>query len=190
MRRWLLAAAVALGACLALTWGGVLLPRGWFYKDRRPTTLGRMVNDVTAWLYGMLPLPGMVTLETRGRRSGRAYTIPVVIADYNGGRYLVSMLGERSGWVPNVRAADGRAVIKHGGRREVRLVEVPVNERAPIIKAYVKRAPGGRPHIKASPDDSIEEFERIADEHPVFRITPFVGGVAVPPAAPAEASLH
>ena len=115
-------------------------------------SFGRMVNDATAWLYATLPLPrSWSRLRREAAAPGAAYTIPVVIADYNGGRYLVSMLGERSGWVPNIRAAGGRAVIKHGGRREVQLVEVPVSERAPIIQAYVKRAPGGRPHIKASP---------------------------------------
>ncbi len=190
VRRWLLVAAVALGAFLALAWGGVLLPRRWFYKDRRPTKLGRLVNDATARLYGTLPLPGMASLETVGRRSGRVHAVPVAIGDYKGEHYLVSMLGERSAWVPNVRAAGGRAVIRHGGRREVQLVEVPVEERATIIKAYLKRAPGARPHIKLSPGDPLEQFERIADQYPVFRILPAGQGVAVPHAAPAEASLH
>ena len=55
------------------------------------------------------------------------------------------MLGERSPWVHNVRAAGGRAVIRHGRRHEVRLIEVPPDERAPVIKAYLERAVGARP---------------------------------------------
>ena len=150
---------------------GLLLPVQMFYHDRRPTRFGRAVNGVSGWLYRIPFLPGfLASLETVGRRSGRPYTIPIVIADYDGEQYLVSMLGERSGWVPNIRAAGGKAVLKHGRRRDVMLEEVPVAERAPIIKAYVGRAIGGRPHIAAAPDDPIERFEAVAADHPVFRI--------------------
>lgn len=169
MKRWFV---VVLVAFVVLLWQGERLPRSWFYRQRRPTRLGRLVNSATAWLFGSVPTPFMVSLETCGRRTGRVHAIPVVIGEFEGERYLVSMLGERSGWVPNIRAAGGRAVIKHGGRREVQLVEVPVDERAPIIRAYLRRAPGARPHIKLSPDDPIEAFERVAGEYPVFRIAP------------------
>ena len=50
------------------------------------------------------------------------------------------------------------------------LVEVPVSERAPIIKAYLRRAPGARLHITVPLDAPLEAFEAIAPEHPVFRI--------------------
>lgn len=177
VKRVLLVAGMApLALFVGLFLCGVLLPNRTFYHDRRPTRFGRVVNGVSAWLYRLPFLPGfLVSLETRGRRTGRAYTIPVVVADYAGERYLVSMLGERSGWVPNIRAARGRAVIKHGRRRDVILEDVPVDQRAPIIKAYVRRARGGRPHIPVSPDDPVEAFERIAGEYPVFRITPVSG---------------
>jgi hypothetical protein len=41
--------------------------------------------------------------------------------------YLVSMLGERCDWVQNVRAADGRATLRHGRAVACRLAEVPVS---------------------------------------------------------------
>ncbi len=111
-----------------------------------------------------------MTLEVRGRSSGRVYPTTLVRADHDGERYLVSMLGEDVAWVRNVRAAGGEATIRHGRRRNVRLEEVPVGLRAPILKAYLKRAYGGRPHFNVSKDDPIEGFERIAPEYPVFRI--------------------
>jgi deazaflavin-dependent oxidoreductase (nitroreductase family) len=114
----------------------------------------------------------MVRLETTGRKSGKSYSLPVVIAVVDGERYLVSMLGENVNWVRNVRVADGRATLQWGRREEVRLVEVPVAERAPVIRAYVKRAPGGRPHIPVHTDAPLAEFEAIAADFPVFRITP------------------
>lgn len=167
--------AIMLGAPLAAFAGlfvlGLVLPNSAFYAGRRPTRLGRLVNGVSAVLYNLPFLPHfLVSLETTGRRTGRPHTIPVVIADYAGGQYLVSMLGERSGWVPNIRAAGGRATLKHGRRREVDLVEVPVDERAPILKAYIARAPGARPHFAQSPADPVEAFEAVAGEYPVFRI--------------------
>jgi hypothetical protein len=143
-----------------------------FYRHDRPTRLGRLLNSGWSRAYGTGVLPDYwVSLETRGRKTGRVHAIPVVIGEYEGGRYLVSMLGERSGWVPNIRAAGGRAVIKHGRRQEVLLVEVPVDQRAPIIKAYLRRANGARPHIRVAHNAPIAEFEKVAADHPVFRIT-------------------
>lgn len=150
---------------------GLLLPNTAFYAGRRPTRLGRAVNWVSGVLYQIPFLPGfLASLETVGRKSGRPYTVPIVVADYGGEQFLVSMLGEKSGWVPNIRAAGGKAVLKHGRRREVSLVEIPVAQRAPILKAYIQRAIGARPHFAESPDDPIEAFEAVAANYPVFRI--------------------
>ncbi len=66
--------------------------------------------------------------------------------------YLISMLGNEAQWVCNVRAAHGKAFIRSGKRREVLLEEVPVEQRAPVLKAYLKRAPGARPHIPVAAD--------------------------------------
>jgi hypothetical protein len=44
------------------------------------------------------------------------------------------MLGEGVIWVAIVRAADGRAVLRHGRREAVRLEEVDPGARAPILR--------------------------------------------------------
>ena len=111
-------------------------------------------------------------LEVAGRSSGRLLSSPVVIADWNGERYLVSMLGERANWVRNVRAADGRAVLLRGRREAVLLEDVPVERRAPILRRYLALAPGARPHIRVDLHAPLEEYEGIASQIPVFRITP------------------
>jgi hypothetical protein len=80
------------------------------------------------------------------------------------------MLGERSDWVRNVRASQGAATIRSGGREPVVLEEVPVDERAPVLKAYVKRAFGARPHFVPGPNSPLAEFEAVAAEYPVFRV--------------------
>ena len=120
----------------------------------------------------------MVTLEVTGRKSGRTISLPVVLALVDGRRYLVSMLGENVNWVQNVGAAGGRAVLQSGGREEVQLEEVPADQRAPILRAYLKRAPGARPHMPVNKDAPIEEFQKVALAFPVFRLAPDRKGIS------------
>lgn len=112
----------------------------------------------------------VVTLETVGDRSGRTFSIPVVLAGFGGQRYVVSMLGERTPWVRNVRAAEGRAVIRREAARDVVLVEIPSDERAPILREYLRREAGARPHFPVEPDAPLEAFASIAADYPVFRV--------------------
>jgi hypothetical protein len=56
-------------------------------------------------------------------KSGRTISFPVVVADYEGERYLVAMLGQQTNGVRNLRAGDGRAVLQHGQREDVSLVD-------------------------------------------------------------------
>jgi len=114
----------------------------------------------------------LVTLEVPGRRSGRTVSLPIVVADVRGERYLVSMLGEGVNWVRNVRAAGGDATLRHGRREEVRLEEVAPERRAPVLKAYLGRAPNVRVHIPVDKDAPLTDFERVAGRFPVFRIAP------------------
>lgn len=144
-----------------------------FYRGQRPNRIGRIINGLFAMLHSAGILPDyMVTLEVTGRKSGRLIALPVAIALVNGQRYLVSMLGNEAQWVQNVRAAHGRAFIRRGGRTAVQLEEVPVDQRAPILKAYLQRAPGARPHIPVDKDAPVAAFEAVAASFPVFRIVP------------------
>lgn len=123
-----------------------------------------------AFRLGLLPRR-WVTLEVRGRRSGRTTRFPLGMADVDGRWYLVSMLGECH-WVRNVRAAGGAAHIRRRRSRPVLLVEVPTDERAPILKRYVEKVPGGRPHVSVDRHAPVEAFDAIAARHPVFRVDP------------------
>lgn len=173
-RRRLLGLVVA-SALLAVAWRS--LP-SLSYGPAGPTRVGRFF--VWLWArYSMLGLPPswQVALEVRGRRTGEARVLPVVVASVEGKDYLVSMLGERAAWVKNARAAGGEAIIIHGARRAVRLAEVAPAERPRIIKAYLARAIGGRPHIPVPHDAPVEDFQSIAQDFPVFRIDPREGVV-------------
>jgi deazaflavin-dependent oxidoreductase (nitroreductase family) len=143
----------------------------WLYRGQRPNWLARMVNRATAAVFSRgIAVNYLATLEVTGRKSGRTFSLPVVIAVVEGQRYLVSMLGENVSWVQNVRAADGKAVLRSGSREAVQLEEVLAGQRAPILKAYLQRAPGARPHVPVSKDAPLAEFEKIAPAFPVFRV--------------------
>ena len=142
-----------------------------FYKDWRPTRLGRIANRMTGWWASKgLPPRFQQTLEVRGRKSGQIRSTPVVVTTVGGERYLVAMLGSDTEWVKNVEAADGEATLRHGTRVPIRLVEVPPEERAPVLAAYVRIATSGRRHIPVAPGASLSEFATVAHLYPVFRI--------------------
>ena len=145
----------------------------WMYRGRRPNRVARLLNGIsTRTAAAGLPPHRMQAVEVCGRRSGRLRSFPVVVADYEGERYLVAMLGEGVNWVSNVRAAGGHVVLRHGRREAVRLEEVEPGGRAPILKRYLELAPGARAHIPVDPGASMAAFERIAPRYPVFRVSP------------------
>jgi hypothetical protein len=144
----------------------------WLYRRGRPGRFARFQNRASAIAFAAGIWPKRVAaLDVRGRRSGRVISFPVVIADHEGERYLVAMLGERSNWPRNARAAGGQAVLRHGRREIVHLEEVPARDRPAILRRYLELAPGARPHIPVDRHAPLEEFARIAPGIPVFRIT-------------------
>jgi hypothetical protein len=129
------------------------------------------MNRVSVVVHALGIAPNyLVTLEVVGRRSGRAISFPLVMAVVDGKRFLVSMLGSDVAWVRNLRAANGHALLHHGRTERVRLEELPVEERGPVLKAYLQRAPGARPHIPVDKNAPLEEFEAIAAQIQVFRV--------------------
>ena len=143
---------------------------------RRPMKLTQIMNRFVSWLASLGLMPSdTVTLEVKGRRSGSVRSNVVTWVEQEGSRYLVSPRGE-SEWVRNLRAAGGDAVLRHRGRRPVRLEELPAEERAPIIQAYLRKtARATRQHFGVDPKAGLEEFEAIAARHPVFRIATVEG---------------
>ncbi len=152
--------------------------REWLYRVRRslyrggrPNWMASVANRGSAFVHALGIAPDyLVTLEVRGRRTGRTLRLPVVMAIVEGERFLVSMLGPDANWVRNAKAAGGYVTLRHGRREEVRLEEVPTDRRVPILKAYLRRAPGARAHVAVDKDAPLSEFERVAARYPVFRV--------------------
>ncbi|MGN6033249.1 MAG: nitroreductase/quinone reductase family protein [Thermomicrobiales bacterium] len=148
----------------------------WFYAGGRPNAVARALNRLTNRMVraGIAP-SSLVTLEVIGRASGKPIRFPLVVVSLDGERFLVSMLGPDVNWVRNIQASGGKAVLHQDRDEEVILVEVPVDERAPVLRAYTVVATTGRSHLPVAPDAPIAEFARIAPDFPVFRIVPGSG---------------
>jgi hypothetical protein len=127
----------------------------------KPPWMQRNVGNRLAPLFR----PSLVwKLSVPGRRSGRWHTLPIVVLDHNGERYLVSYRGE-SDWALDLRASHTGRLIKRGHVEEISVTEVPVPERAPLIEAYVAwfgKMPTVAATLRALPDPA---------DHPTFRIT-------------------
>jgi hypothetical protein len=152
----------------------------WLYRNGRPNRFARLRDRASVELLksGISPQRTAV-LSAQGRRTGLIVSLPVIVTAYQGDRYLVSMLGE-SNWVRNVRAANGRAVLRRARSEAVRLIEVPVRDRAPVLRRYVAVSPGARAHIPVSRRAPVAEFEALAADLPVFRVTAAVSAVEQP----------
>jgi len=172
--RWLVVAFAVLVALLTMA---LWMPKRWYrallYPGGRPTRFTTRLNSFSSWLGSLGVAPSfLVSLETRGRRSGQVRRVPLVMVQMGGERFLVSILGDKADWLLNAEANGGEAVLRHGVVEEVRLEPVPVEDRTPILKAYVKRAPGGRPHFDIGPDAPLQEFAQVAEHYPVVRVLP------------------
>jgi hypothetical protein len=113
----------------------------------------------------------MHVLAVPGRRSGVFRSTPVSLLTVDGHRYIVAGLDDAD-WVLNARVA-GRGMLRRGRTEEhVSLVELPVEDRAAILREFPRLIPQGVPFftrlygVTADP----EQFAELAETCPVFRI--------------------
>ncbi len=109
-------------------------------------------------------------LTVSGRKSGQPHTVPVILVEQAGQRWLVAPYGVMQ-WVRNLRAA-GTATLTRGRRSEaISVTELPAQEAAPVLKRYLSKVVTARSYFDATLDSPLEAFEREALRHPVFQIT-------------------
>lgn len=117
-----------------------------------------------------LSLRGSRVLAVRGRKSGEWRTTPVNPLAFEGERYLVAPRGDTH-WARNIRVS-GEGKLRVGRKEEtIRVEELPDDAKPPILREYLRnwRSESGK-FFGVSANPSNEELQRIAPDHPVFRI--------------------
>jgi hypothetical protein len=147
-------------------------------QKRLPAWL-QPVNGLIKFLQRMGIVVGtMRVLSVPGRKSGKLRSTPVSPLEVEGVHYIVGGLS-KADWVQNARAA-GWGVLAHGRRRErVRLVELPVEARGPILSEFPRKVPHGVGFFRQLydlPGDAAAlpaAFGALAARCTVFRVEPW-----------------
>ena len=125
-----------------------------------------MVRLNVAMLRRGLKIGSQSLLSVRGRRSGELRRTPVSIATLDGTRYIVAAFSDAA-WVKNVRAAGSGTLGRGRSIEEVRLIELPVGERGPVLRAFLQQVRGGVRFFGSADPDALVAA---ADRYPVFRV--------------------
>jgi deazaflavin-dependent oxidoreductase (nitroreductase family) len=136
----------------------------WFTRNIFNPSV-QMLTELGVSIYGSR------VLAVRGRKSGQWRTTAVNLLEFNGQRYLVAPRGVTD-WVRNIRAS-GRGELRVGNRHEaIKVVELSDAEKPPVLRHYLKRWKWevGQFFEGVGPDASEADIQRIAPNHPVFRI--------------------
>jgi hypothetical protein len=123
-------------------------------------------------------------LSVPGRKTGKLRSTPVSLLTVDGRRYIVT--GFETNWVKNARAV-GWGFLTRGGKKErIALVELPVEERPPILREFPRQVPHGVQFFErllGLPNDP-EAFAEAAPRCPVFSVN------SVSEARPLHHPLH
>jgi deazaflavin-dependent oxidoreductase (nitroreductase family) len=136
----------------------------WFTRN----VFNRLVAALTR---AGLSFWGSRILEVRGRKTGSPRRTPVNLLTLDGARYLVAPRGHTQ-WVRNLRAA-GEGELLLGRRREhFRATEIADEDKPDILRSYLRRWKWevGQFFGGVGPDSPAIELERIAPDHPIFRL--------------------
>lgn len=140
---------------------------------RPPSSVERIFNRVFGVLVGLgLGFSHNYLLQVRGRKTGKVYSNPIDLLEFQGKRFLVAPRG-RTQWVRNAEAA-GEVTLKRGSiRQNFRLRPVAESERPQILKAYLDRFRREVQRYFPVPAESpAEAFLPIVGNYPVFELVP------------------
>jgi deazaflavin-dependent oxidoreductase (nitroreductase family) len=112
----------------------------------------------------------MRLLSVPGRKSGKLRTTPVSPLTVEGERYIIAGL-EEADWVKNLRSAGWGILARGRDQERVSLVELPLQERAPVLREFPRKVPHGVRYFRQlyGIAGTAEEFGALAPLCPVFR---------------------
>jgi deazaflavin-dependent oxidoreductase (nitroreductase family) len=138
---------------------------------QKESTLDRFFNQMMGRALRLGFAPGyMRLLEVRGRKSGKTFTTPVNVLEFQGRRWLVAARGETA-WARNARAS-GRVVLRRGSSSESFTVrELADTDKPEIIKAFLDRFKSQVQRFFEVPAGSpADAFRATASRTPVFEL--------------------
>jgi deazaflavin-dependent oxidoreductase (nitroreductase family) len=139
----------------------------------------KLLNPITTTLMrlGVRPDPRMSLLTIRGRKTGRARTVPIGVFERAGRKYMVAAFGEVN-WVLNLRAV-GAVTITQGKHNAKYAAEQVQGEEAALVLrdclgVYLASPLAGpmlRQRISLAADAPVNALVVEARRTPVFRLT-------------------
>jgi len=130
---------------------------------------GRRLLNLVVRPLARLGLTGPRThlLTVPGRTTGRPWSTPVSLVEWQGERFAVAPHGGRN-WVKNARAA-GWIELRRGRRRErLRVVELAPDAVVPVLREYHRRSRLTRSFFDADGRSPDSAWLAEAPRHPVF----------------------
>lgn len=114
------------------------------YDVKKARRYRRFTNRINKLITGLQRLGivfgPMELLTVTGRRTGQPRTFPIAVLPLTGGHYIVQAF-PNAAWVANARAADTVTLTRGRRSSTVRLIEVPVEERRPLLREIVTTSP-------------------------------------------------
>jgi deazaflavin-dependent oxidoreductase (nitroreductase family) len=138
--------------------------------DRRPPGRLKLANRLNIALLrrGIGPATQRV-LTIPGRTTGLPRTTPIATVAFDGAVYIVAGYSS-SDWVKNARAAGSGALSRGSVTTPVKLVEIPVTDRVPILREFLRTIRGGRSFLTVGSRATDAELAAAASAHPIFRV--------------------
>jgi len=138
---------------------------------RKPSAVEALFNRAFGLLVGLGIAPGyMQLLQVRGRKSGRIYSSPVNLLQFDGKPYLVAPRGATQ-WVRNAEAAGEIVLKRRSTRHKYRLRPVSDPEKPQILKLYLESYKSAVQRYFPVPAGSpAAAFRDIASNYPVFEL--------------------
>ncbi len=136
-----------------------------------PTAAERIFNQAFGVLVGLgLGLRHNYLLQVRGRTTGRVYSTPVNVLEWNGKRWLVAGRG-RTQWVRNAEVA-GEVLLRKGWRTQrCRVRPVQDSEKPEILSAYLARFKlTVQRYCPLRAGSAPPAFAELAGRYPVFEL--------------------
>ena len=140
---------------------------------REPSAFERLFNKAfgAAVGWGLGPR-GYYLLQVKGRKTGRVYSMPVIVLEIGAVMFLVAPRG-RTQWARNVEAAPDVTLVRGSLRRACRVLTVPDAEKAPVLRAYLDRYRSVvHRYFPVAAGSPLEAFAAIAVRYPVFELRP------------------